>query len=117
MNVDFSKGDLTIRKTTHKALHEISQAVESFRLNVAVARLMELANALRKGIDSGVGAKDPAIREGAQVLAIGLSLVAPYTAEEMWEKLGHKPSVANAGWPTVDPKLLTQDEVEVVGYF
>ena len=75
---------------------------------------MELANALRKGIDSGAGAKDPAIREGAQVLAIGLSLVAPYTAEEMWEKLGHKPSVANAGWPTVDPKLLTQDEVEVV---
>ena len=114
IKVDFSKGDLTIRKTTHKALHEISQAVESFRFNVAVARLMELANALRKGIDSGVGAKDPAIREGAQVLAIGLSLVAPYTAEEMWEKLGHKPSVANAGWPTVDPKLLTQDEVEVV---
>jgi leucyl-tRNA synthetase len=32
----------------------------------------------------------------------------------MWEKLGHKPSVATAGWPTVDPKLLTQDEVEVV---
>jgi leucyl-tRNA synthetase len=114
VDADFSKGDLTIRKITHKSLNEISQAVESFRFNVAVARLMELANALRKGIDSGVGAKDPAIREGAQVLAIGLSLVAPYTAEEMWEKLGHKPSVAKAGWPSVDPKLLTQDEVEVV---
>ena len=114
VNVDFSKGDLAIRKITHKAIHEISQAVESFRFNVAVARLMELSNALRKGIDSGVGPKDPAIREGAQALALGLSLVAPYTAEEMWEKLGHKPSVATAGWPTVDPKLLTQDEVEVV---
>jgi leucyl-tRNA synthetase len=114
VDADFSKGDLTIRKITHKSLNEIGQAVESFRFNVAVARLMELANALRKGIDSGVGAKDPAIREGAQVLAIGLSLVAPYTAEEMWEKLGHKPSVAKAGWPSVDPKLLTQDEVEVV---
>ena len=114
VNVDFSKGDLAIRKITHKTIHEISQAVESFRFNVAVARLMELSNALRKGIDSGVGPKDPAIREGAQALALGLSLVAPYTAEEMWEKLGHKPSVATAGWPTVDPKLLTQDEVEVV---
>jgi leucyl-tRNA synthetase len=32
----------------------------------------------------------------------------------MWEKLGHKPSVALAGWPTVDPSLLTQDSVTAI---
>jgi leucyl-tRNA synthetase len=32
----------------------------------------------------------------------------------MWEKLGHKPSVALAGWPTVDPALLTQDSVTAI---
>jgi leucyl-tRNA synthetase len=43
-----------------------------------------------------------------------LSLVAPFTSEEMWERLGHKPAVALAGWPAVDPALLVADEVEAV---
>jgi len=43
-----------------------------------------------------------------------LSLVAPFTAEEMWERLGHKPAIALAGWPSVDPALLIDDEVEAV---
>ncbi|MFM8694446.1 MAG: class I tRNA ligase family protein, partial [Actinomycetota bacterium] len=37
-----------------------------------------------------------------------------YTAEEMWEVLGHQPSVARAGWPSVDPELLTQDSVTAI---
>ena len=43
-----------------------------------------------------------------------LSLVAPYVAEEMWERLGHAPSVANASWPTVDPSLLVTESVTCV---
>ena len=43
-----------------------------------------------------------------------LSLVAPYTAEEMWSRLGHQPSVALAPWPEVDPKLLVEDSVQCV---
>ena len=40
--------------------------------------------------------------------------VAPYTAEEMWERLGHQPTVARVGWPTVDPALLVEDAVTAV---
>ena len=112
--VDFTKGDLALRKATHKALHDASFAVESFRFNVAVARVMELVNATRKAIDSGCGPADPAVREATEAIAIMLSLVAPFTAEEMWERLGHKPAVALAGWPTIDPALLVADEVEAV---
>jgi leucyl-tRNA synthetase len=43
-----------------------------------------------------------------------LSLVAPFTSEEMWERLGHKPAVALAGWPAVDPALLVADAVEAI---
>jgi leucyl-tRNA synthetase len=43
-----------------------------------------------------------------------VSLVAPFTAEEMWERLGHKPCVALAGWPAVDEKLLVADAVTAV---
>ena len=113
-NADFSKGEISLRKATHKALHDAGFAVESFRFNVAVARVMELVNATRKAIDSGCGAADPAVREATQAIAIMLSLVAPFTAEEMWERLGHKPAIALAGWPTVDPALLIDDEVEAV---
>ena len=112
--VDFKNGDLALRKVTHKSLHDIGFAVESFRFNVAVARVMELVNATRKAIDSGCGAADPAVREAAEAIAISLSLVAPFTAEEMWENLGHKPAVALAGWPTIDPALLEADSVTAI---
>ena len=112
--VDFSKGDVSLRKATHKALNDAGFAVESFRFNVAVARVMELVNATRKAIDSGCGPADPAAREAVEAIAIMISLVAPFTAEEMWERLGHKPAVALAGWPAVDPKLLVADSVEAV---
>jgi leucyl-tRNA synthetase len=111
---DFSKGDVSLRKATHKALNDAGFAVESFRFNVAVARVMELVNATRKAIDSGCGGSDPAVREAVEAIAIMISLVAPFTAEEMWERLGHKPAVALAGWPAVDPKLLVADSVEAV---
>ena len=114
VGVDFSKGDLALRKVTHKSLHDISFAVESFRFNVAIARVMELVNATRKAIDSGAGPGDPAVREAAESIAISLSLVAPFTAEEMWENLGHKPTVALAGWPTIDTALLEEDAVTVI---
>ena len=113
-NADFSKGEISLRKATHKALHDAGFAVESFRFNVAVARVMELVNATRKAIDSGCGPADPAVREATEAIAIMLSLVAPFTAEEMWERLGHKPAIALAGWPTVDPALLIDDQVEAV---
>jgi len=112
--VDFSKGELSLRRVTHKALHDADFAVESFRFNVAVARVMELVNATRKAIDSGAGPADPAVREAVEAIAIMLSLVAPFTAEEMWERLGHQPAVALAGWPVVDPALLVADAVTAV---
>ena len=103
-----------MRKIAHKSLRDISFAVESFRFNVAVARVMELVNATRKAIDSGCGPADPAVREAVEIVAISLSLITPYTAEEMWEILGHTPSVALAGWPTVLSELLTEDSVTAI---
>jgi leucyl-tRNA synthetase len=112
--VNFAEGDLALRKATAKSLHDISFAVETFRFNVAVARVMELVNVTRKAIDSGCGGQDPAVREAAEAIAIALSLIAPYTAEDMWERLGHKPAIALAGWPTIDPALLQEDSVTAI---
>ena len=113
--VDVTTGDLALRRATAKSVHEAAQAVESFRFNVAVAKTMELVNATRKAIDNeAVGGADPAVREAAEAVAIMLSLVAPYTAEEMWSRLGHQPSVALAGWPAVDESLLVEETVTCI---
>jgi len=111
---DPSTGDVALRRITHRAVNDIDVAMGSHRFNVAVARLMELVNATRKAIDSGCGPADVAVREATEAIAITLSLVAPYTAEDMWERLGHTPCVALAGWPQVDPALLVQESVTCV---
>jgi leucyl-tRNA synthetase len=112
-------GDVGLRRVTARTLHDAAALIESYRFNVMVARVMELVNATRKAIDlpesnGGCGPADPAVREAAEAVAIMLSLVAPYTAEELWERLGHEPTVARAGWPSVDPALLIEESVTSV---
>src|SRR6478735_2664167 len=107
-------GDVALRRVTARTVHDAAELVEAYRFNVMIARVMELVNATRKAIDSGCGPEDPAVREAAEAVAILLSLVAPYTAEEMWERLGHQPTVARAGWPAVDPALLVEESVVAV---
>ncbi|UFN44384.1 leucine--tRNA ligase [Nocardioides okcheonensis] len=112
--VDVAAGDQALRRVTARTVHDAAGLVETYRFNVMVARVMELVNATRKAIDSGCGPADPAVREAAEAVTILLSLVAPYTAEEMWERLGHEPTVARVGWPVVDEALLVEDTVTAV---
>jgi leucyl-tRNA synthetase len=107
-------GDVELRKVTHKAIRDADELLASLRFNVVVARIMEVVNATRKAIDTGAGPADPAVREAVETVAIMLSLVAPYTAEEMWERLGHQPTVAKAGWPTAIAEFLVEDSVTCV---
>lgn len=112
--VDVTTGDRAVRAATHAFLRDFTDSIESFKFNVGVAKVMELTNTLRKAIDTGVGPGDPAVREGAEELAKALSLFAPYTSEDMWRLLGHEPSVALAGFRTVDESLLVQSTVTAI---
>ncbi|WP_192497148.1 leucine--tRNA ligase [Gulosibacter chungangensis] len=112
--VDFTTGALELRRVTARILDEVPKLGETFKYNVIIARLMELTNATRKAIDGGVGAADPAVREAAETVAIMLDMFAPYVAEDMWQQLGHEPSVALVEWPTADPALLVEDSVTAI---
>ncbi|MCU1582413.1 MAG: leucine--tRNA ligase [Microbacteriaceae bacterium] len=112
--IDWRTGDVGLRRVTHRFLSEAPSLVEAFKFNVVVAKLMELVSATRKVIDSGAGPADAAVREAAETVALALSLFAPYTAEEMWEKLGYPPPVALFGWRKADPTLLVQTAVTAV---
>jgi leucyl-tRNA synthetase len=112
--VNWRDGDIALRRVTHKFLAEAPGLIESFKFNVVVARIMELVNAARKAIDSGPGGGDPAVREAVETIALGLSLFSPYTAEDMWARLGYPPSISAYGWRGADPALLTEDSVTAI---
>ncbi len=111
---DFASGDRDLRRAVARFWDEVPKLAETFKFNVMIARIMELTNTARKAIDSGPGAADPAVREAAEAIAMVLDMFAPYTAEDMWEALGHEPSVAKAIWPEADPELLVQESVTAV---
>ncbi|RXZ48048.1 leucine--tRNA ligase [Agromyces binzhouensis] len=113
-DVEWKSGDRALRRITHRLLADAPGLAESFKFNVIVARLMELVNATRKAIDSGPGAGDAAVREAAEVTAMILDLFAPYTAEDMWERLGYEPTVANVAWRKADPALLVEESVTAI---
>jgi leucyl-tRNA synthetase len=112
--VEWKGGDRTLRRATHQVLADAPGLLEAFKFNVVVARLMELVNLIRKTIDTGPGAGDPAVREAIEVVAVTLSLFAPFTAEDMWERLGYTDSVAFAGFRKADPTLLVADQVTAI---
>jgi leucyl-tRNA synthetase len=113
-DVVWAEGDRALRQVTHRFLADAPGMMEAFKFNVVIARLMDLVNVTRKAIDNGPGAGDPAVREAVETITLGLSVFAPYTGEEMWEKLGYEATVATYGWRKADPTLLVQETLTAV---
>jgi leucyl-tRNA synthetase len=109
--------DAVVDKAVAKTVDEVTRLIDGQRLNVAIARFHELVNAMRKAAD---GDAPPAgsLRDGVTALAVLLSCYAPYTAEEVWSRLGHDvaagDSVHDSTWPTFDPALLVDETVTCV---
>ncbi len=111
-------GDPAVRQAVARLVQEVTGLMEAYRFNVAIARLMELTSLLRRAIDSGPGPSDPAVRAGAEALAVLLSVFAPYTAEDCWSLLGHDADggdlVGRSDWPVADPAMLVEETVTCV---
>jgi leucyl-tRNA synthetase len=112
--VEWKGGDIALRRQTHHLLADAPGLLEAFKFNVVVARPMELVNAIRKTIDTGPGPGDPAVREAIEVVTVLLSLFAPHTAEDMWERLGYTGSVSAAGLRKPDATLLVEESVTAI---
>jgi len=92
-------------KLVHRTVQKVGDDIEGLRLNTAVSTMMKLANHLN-------GFEQPP-REALEKLVLCLSPFAPHLAEELWELLGHTPSVANVAWPKFDPALCVDDVLEI----
>lgn len=98
--------DKVLLKETHKAIHDVTQGIESFGFNAAIARLYGFTNIVAKS-KAGSETKAMAMRTLAQMMAP----MTPHLAEEVWSMLGGEGLVINAAWPKADPALLVDDEV------
>ena len=79
--------------------------LEAMRFNTAISRLMEFTNAFT--------GHDVRPKSAMETFTLLLAPIAPHLAEELWEVLGHDETLAYAPWPTFDPELLKDDEIEI----
>ncbi|WP_346890275.1 leucine--tRNA ligase [Clostridium sp. UBA1056] len=96
----------------HFAIRGVSEDAEKLQFNTAIARLMELTNALNKYINEDI--KNTSFLK--EVLVDYIKLLAPFAphfSEEQWETLGMSYSVSNDKWPEFNPAALVKDEVEI----
>ncbi|EGJ22334.1 leucyl-tRNA synthetase [Cereibacter sphaeroides WS8N] len=98
--------DGALDKATARAIAEVTQGVEGFAFNKAIAKLYEFTNTLSRS-GAGAEAKKRAMRTMAQLM----SPMVPHLAEEVWAMLGGEGLVAQAAWPKADPALLIDDTV------
>jgi leucyl-tRNA synthetase len=90
----------------HKAIFDVTNGIDSFGFNAAIAKLYAFTNALQKSQASTVEK-----RQAALTLAQLMSPMTPHLAEEIWAMLGGQGLIANAPWPKADEAMLVSDTV------
>jgi leucyl-tRNA synthetase len=98
-----------VRRALHRTIDGVRRDMESLSFNTAIAKLIELNNLLTAS--RGAAATLP--REVAEPLVKMLAPLAPHAAEEIWEKLGHRRTIAYEPYPEADPALVTAQTIEV----
>ncbi|MFO0681482.1 MAG: leucine--tRNA ligase [Sandaracinus sp.] len=97
--------DDALLRTLHRAIRKVGEDIQGLRFNTAISTLMQLVNDLYP--------LETPPRFAIATLAQLLHPLAPHLGEEIWERLGNTTSVQRAPWPSYDPKLCVDDEVEI----
>ena len=95
-----------LEKLLHKTIKKVTQDTESLNFNTAISQMMVLVNEMNK--------LETVPETVLEKLTLLLSPYAPHLAEELWQMLGHEPSVANEKWPEYDEALCAEDTIEMV---
>jgi leucyl-tRNA synthetase len=105
-----------LRRISHRTVAAVTEALESFAFNVAVARLYELANAIGDAERAEqAGGLAAARREAVELLVRLMAPMTPHLAEEMYDRMqqGAPALVADLPWPEADPDLLAAETVTI----
>ena len=105
-------GTQSALRQCHKTIHAVTEDLERFRYNSAVARIRELSNAI-EDIDRSQPGGNAVFRFGVEIIAQLINPLAPHIAEEAWATLGHTKILADTPWPSHDAALMEDDALTV----
>ena len=110
----FGKPAQQLRQTAHKTIANITNDIEAFRFNRAIARIYELTNAIA-GFTANTSEPSDlwAQRESLEILTRLISPMTPHLAEELWQRLGHSQMLVETSWPEADAALLAEQSVTI----
>jgi leucyl-tRNA synthetase len=97
--------DEDTERLLHRTIDTVRTEMGALRFNTAIAKLIELNNAVTK--------LDSTPRSVAEPLVLMASPLVPHVAEELWRLLGHDETLAYEPFPTADPTMLVDDTIEV----
>ncbi|MDD2578750.1 MAG: leucine--tRNA ligase [Eubacteriales bacterium] len=97
----------------HHAIKAVTIDAEKFQFNTSVSRMMELLNALNHATAQKQPPQPELVRDVIEDLIRLIAPFAPHFAEEMWEKMGHQPSIFHEMWPKFDEQALVRERVEI----
>jgi leucyl-tRNA synthetase len=105
-----------LRRVIHQTIAAVTDDLDKFRFNRAVARVRELTNTIEelpeKTLQTEAGAR-AVLREGIETVARLLGPMMPHLAEEMWLILGGVGLLAEQPWPVADPDLARDEQVTI----
>jgi len=113
-------GDVTgmerdLRRKTHQTMMKVTEDIENFRFNTAVAALMEWVNVMYD-IDRALppGERSAVLDEAIEYLILLLAPFAPHLADELWEAIGKEGFLYRHPWPAADINVTQAEEVTLV---
>ncbi|MDB4053668.1 leucine--tRNA ligase [Octadecabacter sp.] len=98
--------DDALLRDMHRAIHDVTQGVESFGFNASIAKLYGFTGAISKS-KAGSDAKRLAMKTLAQLM----SPMTPHLAEDIWAMLDGEGLIANAPWPIADEAMMVEDTI------
>ena len=99
-------GDDDLLRAMHKTIFDVTNGIESFGFNAAIAKLYAFTNTLAKS-----KASHAAQRQAVMTLAQLMAPMTPHLAEEIWAHQGGDGLIARAAWPVADEAMLVEDTV------
>ncbi len=111
----FGERERKVWQKLHHTIKAVTEDIEGFQFNTAVAAIMELVNELTDYVTEQPKRVNRALMKRAlEDLVSILSPFTPFVCEELWRRLGHEDAVLEQSWPAYDPTALHAAEREIV---
>jgi leucyl-tRNA synthetase len=106
--------DRELLAAAHRTVKKVTEDIERFRFNTAVAALMSLANTMNDYLRAPDGVPQKTFEEAYRLMLLMLAPMSPHITHELWERKGHGKMLATEAWPEWDPDLVSVARVTMV---